>query len=44
MYITETGIADARDDRRALFIDSYFKEVHMLVVTVVLCSVYVVCV
>ena len=27
MYITETGIADAKDDRRALFIDAYFKEV-----------------
>ena len=27
MYITETGIADSRDDRRALMIDSYFKEV-----------------
>lgn len=31
MYITETGIADARDDRRALLIDSYFKEVCMRV-------------
>jgi hypothetical protein len=29
MYITETGIADSRDDRRALFIDSYFKEVSV---------------
>jgi hypothetical protein len=28
MYITETGIADNRDDRRTLFIDSYFKEVR----------------
>jgi len=27
MYITETGIADSRDDRRTLFIDAYFKEV-----------------
>ncbi|KAG2442823.1 hypothetical protein HXX76_002902 [Chlamydomonas incerta] len=27
MYITETGIADARDDRRALMIDSYMKAV-----------------
>jgi hypothetical protein len=27
MYITETGIADSRDDRRALFIDAYFKAV-----------------
>ncbi|EFJ42987.1 hypothetical protein VOLCADRAFT_107029 [Volvox carteri f. nagariensis] len=27
MYITETGIADSRDDRRAIMIDAYFKEV-----------------
>ncbi len=27
MYITETGIADSRDDRRALMIDTYFKAV-----------------
>ncbi|KAJ9525371.1 hypothetical protein QJQ45_003231 [Haematococcus lacustris] len=27
MYITETGIADSMDNRRTLFIDSYFKEV-----------------
>mmetsp|Transcript_6320 Transcript_6320/g.13946 ORF Transcript_6320/g.13946 Transcript_6320/m.13946 type:complete len:545 (-) Transcript_6320:1206-2840(-) len=26
MYITETGIADSRDDRRAIMIDTYFKE------------------
>jgi len=25
MFITETGIADHRDDRRALLIESYFK-------------------
>ena len=29
MYITETGIADARDDRRHLYIDSYFKAVRV---------------
>lgn len=27
MYITETGIADARDDRRAIMIDAYMKQV-----------------
>ncbi|GLC35844.1 hypothetical protein PLESTB_000500300 [Pleodorina starrii] len=27
MYITETGIADSRDDRRSIMIDAYFKEV-----------------
>ena len=27
MYITETGIADMKDDRRAIMIDSYFKAV-----------------
>mmetsp|Transcript_19157 Transcript_19157/g.34659 ORF Transcript_19157/g.34659 Transcript_19157/m.34659 type:complete len:500 (-) Transcript_19157:424-1923(-) len=27
MYITETGIADAKDDRRALMIDAYMKAV-----------------
>ena len=29
MYITETGIADIKDDRRAIMIDSYFKAVRM---------------
>jgi hypothetical protein len=28
IYITETGIADARDDRRAIMIDTYMKEVR----------------
>jgi hypothetical protein len=28
MYITETGIADATDDRRTQFINSYFKVVR----------------
>ena len=29
MYITETGIADIKDDRRAIMIDSYFKAVRV---------------
>lgn len=29
MYITETGIADSRDTKRAIMIDAYFKEVRM---------------
>jgi hypothetical protein len=27
MYITETGISDSKDDRRAVFINGYFKAV-----------------
>ncbi|GLI68920.1 hypothetical protein VaNZ11_013339, partial [Volvox africanus] len=27
MYITETGIADARDDRRAIMIESYLQQI-----------------
>lgn len=27
IYITETGVADVKDERRALMIDTYFKQV-----------------
>ena len=30
MYITETGIADMKDDRRAVMIDAYFKAVRTI--------------
>ena len=28
IYITETGIADAKGDRRAVFLDTYVPQVH----------------
>lgn len=29
VYITETGVADARGDRRKVFMDTYLPEVRM---------------